>query len=192
MKFTANFHLTDGSLAALRSQKGKCWRLATGKPAPEKPGHHFSWEDVIVATDAGEVRIHTELTESDFEGYSEEYGQLSVHRDSEGLAKAQREGHVYFQHAGEQITEVYVVRITISQTMRGEPTWTYSSDCGVIFRLTEGAAAVCKIGHHTDALDVFFADSVEALEIDYGFDEWDVANELGESYDCSHELILIK
>lgn len=192
MTFTANFHLTDGSLAALRSQKGKRWRLATGKPAPEKPGHHFSWDDVIVATDASEVRIHTELAESDFEGYSEEYGQLSVHRDSEGLAKAQREGHVYFQHAGEQITEVYVVRITISQIVHGEPTWTYSSDCGVIFRLTEGAAAVCKIGHHTDALDVFFADSVEALEIDYGFDEWDVTNQLGESYDCSHELILIK
>lgn len=146
MTFTAKFHLTEGSLAALRSLKGKRWRLATGKPAPEKPGHHFSWDDVIVATDASEVRIHTELTESDFEGYSEEYGQLSVHRDSEGLAKAQREGHVYFQHAGEQITEVYVVRITISQIMHGEPTWTYSSDCGVIFRLTEGAAAVCKIG----------------------------------------------
>ena len=132
------------------------------------------------------------MTESDFEGYSEEYGQLSLHRGSEGLAKAQREGDVYFQHAGEQITEVYVVRITISQIMHGEPTWTYSSDYGVIFRLTEGAAAVCKIGHHTDALDVFFADSVEALEIDYGFDEWDVANELGEDYESSHELILIE
>lgn len=187
-----NFYLGPASLDVLCSLKGRIWRLATGTPSLEKPGHHFSWDDVIVATDAGEVRIHTELTESDFEGYSEEYGQLSVQRDSEGLAKAQREGNVYFQHAGEQITEVYVVRITISQIMHGEPTWTYSSDCGVIFRFTEGAAAVCKIGHHTDALDVFFADSVEALEIDYGFDEWDVANQLGESYDCSHELILIK
>lgn len=185
-------YLGPESLDVLRSLKGKIWRLATGKPAPEKPGHHFSWDNVIVATDAGEVRIHTELTESDFEGYSEEYGQLSVHRDAEGLDKAQREGHVYFQHAGEQITEIYVVRITISQIMHGEPTWTYSSDCGVIFRLTEGAAAVCKIGHHTDALDVFFADSFEELEIDYGFDEWDVANELGEDYECSHELILIE
>ena len=192
MTTQATSYLSAESLGALRSLKGKTWRLATGKPAPGKPGHHFSWDDVIVATDAGEVRIHAELTESDFEGYSEEYGQLSVHRDSEGLAKAQREGNVYFQHAGEQITEVYVVRITISQIMHGEPTWNYSSDCGVIFRLTEGAAAVCKIGHHTDALDVFFADSVEALEIDYGFDEWDLANELGEDYECSHELILIE
>jgi hypothetical protein len=39
---------------------------------------------------------------------------------------------------------------------------------------------------------VFFADSVEALEIDYGFDEWDVANELAEDYESSHELILIE
>lgn len=185
-------YLGPESLDVLRSVKGKIWRLATGKPSPEKPGHHFSWDNVIVATDAGEVRIHSELTESDFEGYSEEYGQLSVHRDAEGLDNAQREGHVYFQHAGEQITGVYVVRTTISQIMHGEPTWTYSSDCGVVFRLTEGAAAVCKIGHHTDALDVFFADSVEALEIDYGFNEWDGANELGEDYECSHELILIE
>ncbi|CAN1493493.1 hypothetical protein MCEMAEM6B_00265 [Mycobacteriaceae bacterium] len=37
-----------------------------------------------------------------------------------------------------------------------------------------------------------FADSVEALEIDYGFDEWTVANELGEDYESSHELILIE
>ena len=91
-------YLGPESLDVLRSLKGKIWRLATGKPAPEKPGHHFSWDNVIVATDAGEVRIHTELTESDFEGYSEEYGQLSVHRDAEGLDKAQREGHVYFQN----------------------------------------------------------------------------------------------
>ena len=54
MTFNAMFHLTEGSLAALRSLKGKRWRLATGKPAPEKPGHHFSWDDVIVASDAGE------------------------------------------------------------------------------------------------------------------------------------------
>lgn len=192
MTLTAKFHLTEDSLVALRSLKGKRWRLATGKPSPEKPGHHFSWDNVIVATDSGGVRIHTELIVSDFEGYAEEYAQLSVHTDSEGLTEAQREGRIYFQHAGEQITEVYVVRISISQIMHGEPTWVYSSDCGVVFRLTEGAAAVCKIGHHTDALDLSFAESVEALEIDDGFDEWDVANELGEEYECARELILIK
>ena len=68
----------------------------------------------------------------------------------------------------------------------------YSGDCGVIFGLTEGAAAVCKIGHHTDALDVFFANSVEELEIDDRFDEWDVANEPGEEYECARELIPIR
>lgn len=51
-------YLGPESLDVLRSVKGKIWRLATGKPSPEKPGHHFSWDNVIVATDAGEVRIH--------------------------------------------------------------------------------------------------------------------------------------
>ena len=61
----------------------------------------------------------------------------------------------------------------------------------MIFGLTEGAAGVYKTGHHTDALDVFFADSVEELEIDDRFDECDVANEPGEEYECAPELIPI-
>lgn len=75
--------------------------------------------------------------------------------------------------------------------MHDDSAWTYSGDYGVVFGLTKGAAAVRKTGHHTDALDVFFADSVEELEIDDRFDEWDAANELGEEYECARELIPI-
>jgi hypothetical protein len=183
MTAQATFCLSAESLGFLRSLKGRSWRLATGKPSPEKPGHHFSWDNVIVATDGGDARIHTELVESEFEGYGEEYAQLSVHSDSQGLAEAQRDRRGCFEHAGARITEVFLMRISITQMMHGEPTWTYSGDYGVIFGLTEGAAAVCKTGHHTDALDVFFADSVGELEIDDRFDEWDVANEPGEEYE---------
>ena len=192
MTTQATFHLSAESLGVLRSLKGKTWRLTTGKPSPENSGHHFSWDDVIVATDGGDARIHTELVESEFEGYDEEYAQLSVHPDSQGLAEAQRDERACFEHAGARITDVFLVRISITQMMYGQSTWTYSGDYGVIFGLTEGAAAVCKTGHHTDALDVFFADSVEELEIDDRFDEWDVANEPGVEYECARELIPIR
>ena len=189
MTLQANFHLNDDSRRVLRSLKGKRWRLATGEPLAEKPRHYFAWNNVTVATDCGEVRIHTELLEKDFEGYEEEYAQLSVHSDSQGMAEAQRNGLVYFQHAGEVITEVYLIRITITQVMHGAPTWTYSTDYGVVFGLTEGAAAVCKTSHHSEALEVFFADSVDELVIDDRVDEWDWANELGEEYESKRELI---
>ncbi len=191
MTVQANFRLDDDSRHVLRSLKGKRWRLATGKSSPERPGHHFAWDNVIVATDCGEARIHTELVEKDFEGYEEEYAQLSVHSDSQGLAEAQRDGLVYFQHAGEVITEVYLIRLTITQVMHGVPTWTYSTDYGIVFGLCEGAAAVRKTSHHSEALDVFFADSVDELDIDDRFDEWDWANELGEEYESKRELIPI-
>jgi len=191
MSLLANFHLSEDSVQALRALKGKNWRFATGKPSPEKPGHHFSWDNVIVGTDGGDARIHTELVDSGFEGYAEEYAQMSVHSDSQGLAEAQRDGRVYFQHAGERVTEVFLIRIAITQVMHGEPVWTYSSDYGVIFGLTGGAAAVCKTGHHTEALDVFFADSIEELEIDDRVDEWDWSNEIGEEYNFTRELIPI-
>lgn len=191
MTLQANFHLNDDSRCVLRSLKGKHWRLATGEPLAEKPRHYFAWNNVIVATDCGEARIHTELVEKDFEGYEEEYAQLSVHSDSQGLAEAQRHGFIYFQHAGELITEIYLIRITITQIMHGVPTWTYSTDYGVVFGLTEGAAAVCKTSHHSEALDVTFADSVAELELDDRVDEWDWANELGEEYESTRELILL-
>lgn len=189
MTLQANFLLNDDSRRVLRSLKGKRWRLATGEPLAEKSRHYFAWNDVIIATDSGEARIHTKLAEGDFEGYEEEYAQLSVHSDSQGMAGAQRNGHIYFQHAGEVITEVYLIRITITQVMHGVPTWTYSTDYGVVFGLTEGAAAVCKTSHHSEALDVSFAESVNELEIDDRIDEWDWANELGEEYESKRELI---
>ena len=117
MTVQADFQLNDDSRRVLRSLKGKRWRLATGEPLAEKSRHYFAWNDVIIATDSGEARIHTKLVERDFEGYEEEYAQLSVHSDSQGLPEAQRNGHIYFQHAGEVITEVYLIRITITQVM---------------------------------------------------------------------------
>jgi hypothetical protein len=189
MTTMASFHLNEASRQALRALKGKRWRLATGEPLAEKPRHYFAWNNVVVATDGGDVRIHAGFVERDFEGYDEEYGQLTAHADDKGLAEAQSNGYIVFHHAGEQITEIYIFRVTITQKMHGERTWTLSSDHGVVFGLSGGAAAVCKIGHHTEALDVTFADSVKTLESEDDSTEFDWANELGEEYEVTRELI---
>jgi len=191
MNTHSKFHLSDESIRILCSFNGSHWRFATGEPLAEKPRHYFSWNDVVVATDRGEFRINTSLSESDFEGYAEEYAQLAVYPDAKGLAEAQANGHIYFQHAGEQITKVFVFRVGITQIIDGVPTWVYSADHAVIFGLTEGAVAVCKTGHHSAAIDLSFADSVETLELDGRAHEWDWENELGEEYNVVTELIQI-
>ena len=51
----------------------------------------------------------------------------TARRQAKGLAEAQANGHIYFQHAGEQITQVFVFRVGITQIIDGVPTWVYSA-----------------------------------------------------------------
>lgn len=191
MTTQTSFHLSDESVDLLKSFIGSHWRFATGEPLAEKPRHYFSWNDVIVATDRGEFRINTSLSERDFEGYSEEYAQLTVYADAKGMKEAQANGHIYFQHAGEQINRVFVFRVGITQVVDSAPKWVYSADHALVFGLSGGAVAVSKTGHHSEALDLSFADSVGALEVDDRAHEWDWENELGEEYKVVTELIPI-
>lgn len=179
------------SLHNLAALIGERWRLVTGDPLAEKPGHLFSWDNVVVASTAKVIRIHTELLVLDFEGYEEEYPILSVAADVGGLDAAQRDGRAFFQHQGEEIVQIHVIREVITQMMHGEQTWIFTTDYGVVFELARGAISVAKAGHHSEALDVAIADALDAVDIPDRSVEWDWDNELGEEYRVAREFIPI-
>lgn len=51
---------------------------------------------------------------------------------------------------------------------------------------------MAKAGHHSDALEVAFADSLESVDIADRSTEWDWGNELGEEYRFSRQVIPIE
>jgi hypothetical protein len=187
----AELHFDRASLASLNALVGGTWRLATGEALTERPGHLFAWDEVFVATHDASVRIQTMLRTLDFEGYDEEYPRLSVDESTEGMDSAIRHGHVYFQSQGQGVEEVLVVRERITQVMNGEATWSFSTDYGVVFRLTSGLVAVAKAGHHSEALDVSYATSLEQLDIEDRSTEWDWDNEIGEEYQVVREILAV-
>lgn len=127
----------------------------------------------------------------DFEGYDEEYPILTVAADLGGIDAAQRDGRAFFHHQGEEVVQILVVREAITQIVNGQPRWTFTTDYGIVFELASGAISVAKAGHHSEALDVAIADSLDAVDIPDRSDEWDWDNELGEEYQVSREFVPI-
>jgi len=178
------------SLSRLAGLVGSRWLSVTGERLTEAPGVRLSaWDDMVVSTDDETFAIHNELVAADFEEEPDDYPSLSVRDGNERFAVEEKAGHLYFQHRGEEILDVVVVRESITQRMHGQKTWTFTTDYGVIFVLAHGAIYVGKTSHHGEAVGAIIADTVDALQIPDRVDEWDWENELGEEYESRRELI---
>ena len=188
----AMLNLDQSSLHQLAALVGTPWRLVTGEKVPEKPRHLFAWDDVVVSAGDVTLAIHNELTEAAFEEEPDEYPLLSVRDGSKRLIADENGGRVFFQHRGEPIHNVYIVRESITQLMSGEPTWEYVTDYAVIFEFAGGAIVVGKNGHHMEGMQVSFADSVATVDIADRSIEWDWDNELGEEYEVGREILPIE
>lgn len=189
---TVTLAFDPDSLNRLAGLVGAPWRSVTGERLTEAPGFRlFAWDEMVISADDETFAIHNELTPADFEDEPDEYPSLSVRDGNERLAVEEKAGHVYFQHRGEEILDVLVVRESITQRMHGQKTWTFATDYGVIFVLARGAIYVGKTSHHGEAVGAIIADTVDALQIPDRVDEWDWENELGEEYESHREFIRV-
>jgi hypothetical protein len=169
---------------------GTRWRFITGDPLAQRPGSLIAFGLVVAATDACELGVQSDVGVLGFEGYDEEYPRLSVADPDPGAVQALRtSGRLFFQHSGEQVRDVAVVRVEIASLRDGAVHWVYSTDMGVVFELSEGAVAIVKAGHHDDALIVAFGASADALDLPDRTIEWDWDNEPGQEYRTRRDLI---
>jgi hypothetical protein len=82
---------------------------------------------VMVATDLGVVAITSRTQTADFEGFDSDYSVLAVDDRPVEWDVAKRKGNVYVQHQGELITNVCVVRETITEVRDGKTAWIYTT-----------------------------------------------------------------
>ncbi len=183
----AESELNIASLQHLSELLGGTWRLVTGDRLPERGNSLFSFGAVVIAIEGREYTVRSELTVSDFEGYSEEYPQLSVERGAERLDDEIRSGRAFFRNKGDKVVAVYVVRDAISQLKDDETVWQYTTDIGIVIELTGGVVSVCKASHHTEALLVSFSGSLESVSVDDNLEEWE--DELGVAHLSRREVL---
>ncbi len=183
----AESELNIASLQHLSELLGGTWRLVTGDRLPERGNSLFAFGAVVIAIEGREYTVRSELTVSDFEGYSEEYPQLSVERGAERLDDEIRSGRAFFRNKGDKVVAVYVVRDAISQLKDDETVWQYTTDIGIVIELTGGVVSVCKASHHTEALLVSFSGSLESVSVDDNLEEWE--DELGVAHLSRREVL---
>ena len=185
----AESQLDRASVQQLSELLGGTWRLVTGDRLPERGDSLFAFGEVVIATEGREYTVRSELTTSDFEGFSEEYPELSVHPGAERLDDEIKSGRAFFRNKGDTVVAIYVVRDTVSQLKDDETVWQYTTDVGIVIELTGGAVSVCKASHHTEALLVSFSGSLETVSVDDNLDEWE--DELGIAHLSRREVLPI-
>ena len=127
----------------------------------------------------------SDLFEADFQGFVMTYAALSVSEDVGRFAEAKRLGNFYVQRQHETISEIQVVRETITETVQDARSWEYTTDVRLVFVLATGCVAVSKGIHHTEMLVVSMARDTANLEIPDRSVEW--ADDLMASHRSSRQ-----
>jgi len=180
------------SIRALESVVGSEWAYITGAVLSEKPGYLFAWDAVAIRTSKKTIAICSTEVDSDFEGALLDYDVLSAKFDDTVSREALARGDVSAKFAGATVEKIWILREKIVKRNLGEMEWCYSTDFAVLIELSAGSVGVFKGSHvGSQALQVTFAATVDALEISDSSDEWTFDSEIGVDYVVTREVLAL-
>lgn len=188
--------MTYSEYADLASLRGAKLQMFGGRGLHE----WFSGSEVNLVTSQASLHIWAQIDELDrWEGAAggePDYSTINVAKSDEGLAEAQSRGLVYFFHRDETITDVFIVRETVTHTALptafGAETWDYVTDVSIVLVLSEGALAVTKTNHSVEDLVVTHADSLPALVIPRTDGFWYHWHNITYSFESSRKWLTIE
>lgn len=162
---------------------GEKWKLFGG-------GALSDWLTAIslfISTDGHEVTVTGEVEYLDFEREDETYSRLQVSSGAGGLGKAAAAGYLYYHHQGEEVTDVRILRETVSEFIDGARTWTLTTDIAIVFVLESGVIAVARVNYHSELLCVVQARTVQDLVVDQLLSSW--TNLVDRTYEFERRMI---
>ena len=121
---------------------------------------------IIIETNSGNVAIQGDIVHLNFEGFEDTYSKLVATGDVEKLlTQAKKIGNLYYFRAGENISQVLILRDEITCFENHEFSWKYVSDSGLILQLDSGFVAITKLGYHDELLSISYMDKLDMDEI---------------------------
>lgn len=118
---------------------------------------HCALQSAYLRTSAGAVTIAADIVMLDIEGDPEEYSRLQINAGAYGESTARRSGQVFFQHKGQTVTDILVVRDAIRRTEPAEEGFELISDSGIVILLDGGFIAFCKSNAYMLDMDMAIA-----------------------------------
>jgi|LauGreDrversion4_2_1035121.scaffolds.fasta_scaffold121367_3 hypothetical protein len=157
-----------------------------GKDLPE----FLVASQIVISTTKGALVFEGDVVESGFEGYVENYSRIRVHPSpAKEVSNLQIRGNVYFQHAGELIRNVYVVRRVITELKQGVPSWTLATSRAVVLDFGTTQLCLSKLGEHDEALAITDMHGFEIGKVPETSSYFEVDLETG--YQVHDEIILL-
>lgn len=184
--------LDRSEYAELAFLKGSKLKMFGGRGLHE----WLSGAEVNVVTDRAALHIWVDIDElgqwEGTDGGEPDYTAIHVDRSDEGLAEAQEHGSMYFFHSGQTVTDVSIVRETVTQAAYGTEIWDYVTDVSIVFELSGGALAITKRNHSVEDLVVTHAESVSSLKIPPTNGFWCHWNDMAYSFAARREWLTIE
>lgn len=167
---TVRRHLTEDSIALLRSCIGSTWK-AYGSEYLD-PELDVATDYVFVETTAMtlELRVAQEMLE--LEGEPDGYAVLTLKAGSIAPS-ANRNGDISAIFSGQIVRDVHLLASEVHESVNGKPTFTYEAHDGVVFELDHGWIGISKYGMWADQLVISTVSRREDLDLYDALGDWD-------------------
>jgi hypothetical protein len=186
--------LDSFSLHEISKVKGSELDFVTGKRLSAVPGRVVSSVgSAVVRTSSGDLLVYAKPFVSSFEGSETEYDALSAQFETEANVDWPRTRDVDFTFSGERITDVTIVRDTVTKESYLDDSWAFQTDFGVILKLTSGVVGIFKASYFlSEIVRLEFAESQTHFTDTNRSIEWTDSAVLGESFSFTREFIPIE
>ena len=193
MKSTEMLCLDEFSLHEIAKVKGSELDFVTGRRMSAMPGRVVSSVgSAVIRTSAGDLTVFAKPFVSSFEGSATEYDALSARVDAVAAVDWPRTGNVDFTFSGEQISDVTVVRDTVTKESFGDEAWTFQTDFGFILKSEHGVVGIFKASYFlSEIVRIEFADSQLHFRDPDRSIEWTDSAVLGENFSFNREFMPI-
>ena len=149
----------------------------------------FAWMEVRIETDGPAIRMFFEMEVLDIDGELDDYPVLHISESPEKNHGALRRGNIYYHEKNQPISDIWILRETITCEKNNEPFFENVADTTIAFKLENTWIAFIRSDHWSDAFKIQRVAEREEIELPDSLNEWE--SDLSHHYDLSREWIQV-
>ena len=178
--------LNERDIENLGALVGQTWINISGDGMVEA---NMSFDPVRIETSESTIEIALDLEEIQIVDEPDEYPIFRVRPAHEISEMAISSGYIYFQGRDELISEVWILRESLTNFQNDEIHFENTADIAISFKLTNIWISTVRATHFSDVLDIHYSSSKEEISLPDTLDEWEA--DLIDQYELSREWIRI-
>jgi len=129
--------------------------------------------DMFLATSSSSISVLADFVLLDFEEGTDEFSFLRFENGEIGLTAARRNGNLYFDFRGSQISNVFIIRDTVTMFDQILEDRELVVDSGFVIETTTGSIGICKGSFYMADMFIQKFEANEPIELFDSNNEWE-------------------